>query len=581
MSPPSGQSIKSFGRDQKAQRRRIGFVVELVLIVATTKCLTAEQDPVFVGDRSAGREFASKLIDVCDAWLKRQSRKHITLAFFQHNCLSLLAKRVNCIKLKQDWVNSGDLVRLAMAAGLHRNPSLLAGQRLSEFDREMRKRLWGTIAELELASAVDCGLQSSLCGLHFDVSAPANVSDDVLTLESTQAPVGRPLDHYTSTSYLVHSQRSLSLRVHLMQLLSNPTTNLQYSDVLHYDTQITSALSSIPTWNDPEAAVSRALLDLQLRQFLLMLHRPYAMLAANNARFAYSFTACISAASVIVGLHDTLVQRNIAALNHTRNDIFRTAMTTTIIVYNNSSFLDIPGVSTNGTTPATEESVPHSQPSTWDPTSKPSVPTDFQLKIPHLPSDNFMMKSLITSSLELIERCMILFETKVMSMGTGYMEYWLLCAAVSLMPASTPTNPAIYNYDNDLRLRNQKAIDRMTRLCFRVLAMQKDPDDDFAFSLRTTMSTSNTPEARPNGHFTNIVVPQGTTPRGPGLESSIMGVPGVEGLPGVDGMASVLHAGGKIMAPNQGAWDDLSDMQVDMSGWTFPDFWAFDMGAEV
>ena len=29
-----------------------------------------------------------------------------------------------------------------------------------------------------------------------------------------------------------------------------------------------------------------------------------------------------------------------------------------------------------------------------------------------------------------------------------------------------------------------------------------------------------------------------------------------------------------------GPFDALQDMQVDLGGWSFPDFWAFDMGGD-
>jgi hypothetical protein len=77
-----------------------GFAVILILLVATTQCLNPKDD-VFLGDTTADRQKASDLIDVCDAWITRQSRKRLTLQFFQIQCLSLLAKRVNCVKLKQ------------------------------------------------------------------------------------------------------------------------------------------------------------------------------------------------------------------------------------------------------------------------------------------------------------------------------------------------------------------------------------------------------------------------------------------------------------------------------------------------
>jgi hypothetical protein len=77
-----------------------GFAVMLLLIIATTKCLKPKDD-VFEGDTTTDRQAASNIIDLCDAWINRQPRKRLTLQFFQLRCLSVIAKRINCVKLKQ------------------------------------------------------------------------------------------------------------------------------------------------------------------------------------------------------------------------------------------------------------------------------------------------------------------------------------------------------------------------------------------------------------------------------------------------------------------------------------------------
>ena len=93
-------------------------------------------------------------------------------------------------------------------------------------------------------------------------------------------------------------------------------------------------------------------------------------------------------------------------------------------------------------------------------------------------------------------------------------------------------------------------LDRFSALSFKVLAMQRDPG--FATELKESMA-GLTPE----------------TPRGM--------VGGDTGL----GIGMGMDTGGKDAGMGlNGTFDALQDMQVDMSGWNFPDFWAFDMGGD-
>jgi hypothetical protein len=83
------------------------------------------------------------------------------------------------------------------------------------------------------------------------------------------------------------------MRIHLTQLVNDPLEKLHYSDMLDYDTQIHELLSEIPSWEDARAMVALALLRIQLRQFLLFLHKPYAKIAFKNDCFLYSFIRCV------------------------------------------------------------------------------------------------------------------------------------------------------------------------------------------------------------------------------------------------------------------------------------------------
>ncbi|KAF2440990.1 hypothetical protein P171DRAFT_419065 [Karstenula rhodostoma CBS 690.94] len=568
--PSFWREYQAFWDRQSNDESLTPFAAILLYILAITKCLQPNDGNIFVGDSAVDRDTALDFIETCDMWLQRQSRKQTTLTFFQLQCLSLLAKRLNCLKLKQDWTTSGDIIRLAIAAGLHRNPSLISRGRISEFEKEMRRRVWLTIVELELQCSVDCGLPSSACGLYFDVQAPSNLPDETFAADTTQIPAGRPIEHFTSTSYLIVSLQSMPLRLHLLQLLNNPTTELQYSDILHYDGQLNAMLNILPNWTDPRAGIPSALLKLQLLQFLLILHRPYATHAAVNKRFSFSFTACIEAASTILMLHEQLLAKNVLALNHLRNDALRAGMALAQTVYHNCFHAS----------PAEGRDAPNHKdyihPIDVGASSKQQRPDGSpELKIPQLPTDSLLASTLCMTAVNLIERVRQCFEHKVMRLGTGYMEYFLLCSAQGIMPnVNQDRGTSIASITNatsdDLRSRGRKSLERVTSLCFRVLALQKEPADSLVNSLRQS-----------------VTVPSPMTPAsslgpltGPPMYGSSLGGGRLGGdlptiIPGAGAIASSLNEGKGI---GEGAFDELQDMQVDLSGWTFPDFWNFDMG---
>ncbi|CAN9425947.1 unnamed protein product [Alternaria alternata] len=262
--PSFWKEYRIFWESDQDKKSSVSFAVLLLLLVAISKCL-APKDDVFIGDTTADRQAALELIDICDAWIGEQPRKRVTLSFFQLHCLSLLAKRVNCVRLKQDWIASGDLLRLSITSGMHRDPCLVGHGKISPFDEQMKKRLWVTVMELELQSSIESGFQSGLTGLYFDTPAPANLADEAFSPDTQHVPLGQPTEYFTSASYLAMTLKSLPLRVHLTQLLNTPSSVLRYTDVLHYDAQIRSALAILPVWNDDSALVPSTLLRLQLQ----------------------------------------------------------------------------------------------------------------------------------------------------------------------------------------------------------------------------------------------------------------------------------------------------------------------------
>jgi hypothetical protein len=554
-----------------------GFAVMLLLIVATTKCLKPKDD-VFEGDTTSDRQAASNIINLCDTWINRQPRKRLTLQFFQIRCLSVIAKRINCVQLKQDWVASGDLMRLALASGMHRDPSLLATGKISAFEKEMKRRLWITIMELEMQSSIENGIQSSLAALYWDTQAPTNLPDDAFTAEAQELPASRPLDSFTSASYLSVSRQSIPLRLHLMQLLNDPSEKLPYSETLHYDAQIHELLSSLPKWDDALAVIPSALLRLQLQLFLVMLHKPWAQMAAKNDRYVYSFTTCISAAGSIITTHDDLVSNGILVLSNIRNDVVRVGLTLSRIVYYNCALYG-PIKLSAPPPPIREQHFADPQSHFADIPSVKDWASGIEISLAIMPREPFLAQTLCSSAIDLLDLAENVYEKKVMRMGTGYMELWLLNAAVGMLPSSSSSrlpatsHPHVTNPSEDLHARCRKTLDRFQTMAFRVLALQKDPGTAFASSLRTTMTSVSPSDIRTPSTGTGFTA----TNTGLGSTPLAMNTVAYQTVPGTDLGVSV----DSVSKDMNGAFDNLRDMQVDLGGWNFPDFWAFDLGGDL
>jgi hypothetical protein len=379
-----------------------------------------------VGDTTVDRQTAHELIGICDRWISEQPRKRVTLSFFQLQCLSLLAKRVNCIRLKQDWIASGDLLRLSLASGMHRDPRLLRHGRMTPFDEQMKKRLWVTVMELELQSSVESGIQSGLTGLYFDTPAPANLADEAFSPDTQHMPLGQSNEHFTSASYLTVTLKSLPLRIHLTQLLNTPSSVLHYTDVLHYDSQIRSALTKLPVWGDDRALIPSVLLGLQLRQYLLLLHKPYAKLARTDDRYLYSFTTCVDECSSLVTMHDRLISRGVLSLNNFRNDVIRAGLALSQIVYQNCARQKVKSSASYGADAEAHNRGHHTH---FEDLTVPHRSVNFdsqrELYLAVLPQEPFLARTLCASAIDILERTKQVFEVKVFRLGTGYMEFWL------------------------------------------------------------------------------------------------------------------------------------------------------------
>ncbi|KAL9107980.1 MAG: hypothetical protein Q9227_007195 [Pyrenula ochraceoflavens] len=418
---------------------RTDFMVTLVLVLAVVYCVPVPDPVSFVGFSSTRRNSAIEWIALCASWLDGHSQKHTTLSFFQIHCLLYLARRMNIVKVKRTWTSAGYLLRRAMEAGLHREPTLL-GNRISLFDQEMRRRLWATICEFELQEAVDRGMIPGIHEGDWDSKPPANINDEDFDESCTALPPSKPLAMFTNTAFLHFSAKTLGTRLEVVSILNRLESTISYEKVLIQDEKLLAILDDIPAWGTeptspptPQtnnsstnlALMPRSFIWLQIHQFLIMIHRPFAQGGLQQSRHRYSRNSCISSALSTLNRYTQPDINADFSLCVFRSDVFRAAF---------SLCYDLVTLRSEGSS------------------------FEYNAALGDHASN--------TQHINLIEKALTLLEEKVTRLGQAMHQYLFLACAFSL---------ARMRFDPDDSPRfKQNAVDRMTFMCFKILSSQVD-----------------------------------------------------------------------------------------------------------
>jgi len=306
-------------------------LVTILLMVACVECLQQNDFPLYLAVSPVPRERAVQAVRACESWLDQQSQKHTTLAFFQIHCLLFLAKGINVIKAKRRWVDSGNLLRIAVTAGLNRDASLLSSPP-SAFDREMRRRIWSFVVEADLQSSLDRGMPAVSTDYPSDYGAPSNLKDEDFDEGTVTLPAPRPQSEITKMTYMSLSGKSRALRSELTKLLNQQRAALKFDKVLAYSQEIERSLKELPPWSSidsteatPNSYLNQgiALLRIQLEQFLLIIHAFAARTATTDVEAGYSKSVFQSTSRSIIRKLTELAMSGRRFLLLYRQDIVR------------------------------------------------------------------------------------------------------------------------------------------------------------------------------------------------------------------------------------------------------------------
>lgn len=248
-----------------------------------------------------------------EKWIDSAHIKRPEITALRMYILLIVAQNCFGTKRSKAWLSTGTLIRQAMLAGYHRDPNKYA--RISVFNKEMRRRIWMTIVELDLQVAIDRGMPPNIQSSDYDTLPALNINDDEIHEGSTEAPKNRSPNEITDCSFPTVMARSLPIRLKACQLMHSPRISCRYEEIQRLDWELSRQYTRIPAWvtSDPNDGVTqhkvtlwKAIIETKLAQSLLSIHTPFAIEANREALFAPSARSRLEAAVTILATQKRL-----------------------------------------------------------------------------------------------------------------------------------------------------------------------------------------------------------------------------------------------------------------------------------
>lgn len=315
------------------EKRKNPFEALLLAAMSCSRCLYKDNPLLFDGDSSNARSEAQRWLQAVEQWQDQQSRKHTTLIHLQIKCLLLISKRVNVIKIKRMYTLSQTLLAEAISLGLHRAPKIVTSM---PYDREMRRRLWSTISELELTESIERGVPSLVSTLYTDIEAPKNVHEVDFTETMSYEPEDRPDDVYTESTLARYSHSIRMLRHSINNIVNNPevhrSLSLEKLNLLHGS--IIAKFGELVSWPTARDALDysgnafwcKACAEVRLHEALIMLHLPLALASITSSTQSHSRFVCSVASKNILGIYKDLGENGFSQICLPRTPIMRASL---------------------------------------------------------------------------------------------------------------------------------------------------------------------------------------------------------------------------------------------------------------
>ncbi|KAH7115832.1 fungal-specific transcription factor domain protein [Dendryphion nanum] len=206
------------------------------------------------------------------------------------------------------WVLVGNIIQIATHMGYHRDAAHFPN--LSPFTAEMRRRVWAMIMQLDFSISTQIGLPRMIKESQTDTAEPRNLADTDFDENSTDLPASRPEVEVTPTLYTLAKLRILAVGTKIADVTTEPRT-YPYSTILDLDKQIQDAQMNLPPsmkWEGLAACLTIPPLEIMQRIWIkicvqrlkIVLHKRFLALSWPQQQYAYSKSACITAAMEIL-----------------------------------------------------------------------------------------------------------------------------------------------------------------------------------------------------------------------------------------------------------------------------------------
>ncbi|KAJ5610038.1 hypothetical protein N7510_006757 [Penicillium lagena] len=252
---------------------------------------------------------SSSWIYIAQTWLSAPLEKNrLKVEGIQIHCLLLLARQVTRVGTDLVWISAGSLTRMAMQMGFHQDPNRF--EEMSTQQKEIRRRLWYTILELNVQAALDSGMSPMIRDEDYNTQPPSNVNDNDLD-------EGNPEEHPTHVSFQPVLASSLPLRLRVTRVINSLQEESSYEQVLAIGNELAQACRDAATEIEHAASMNKtakfasSYCSHLLRRFPLCLHFSYAITAQKNPLYSYSQKVCLAAAQDIVSLLEDVLYRRL------------------------------------------------------------------------------------------------------------------------------------------------------------------------------------------------------------------------------------------------------------------------------
>jgi hypothetical protein len=410
------------------------FVSQLLLILAAAAAFVEGERPIVFSDSTVIQRYQIvNWIRYVEKWLETSNIKRPDLTILRIHCLMIIARNTQGLKRSSAWLATGHLVKLAMTAGYHRDPDNVS--RISVFNKEMRRRMWATIVELDIQVSLDRGMAPSVQASAFDSAPPLNINDDEINEHTTEEPRSKPLQEFTDCAFTCVLAQSLPLRLKIGGLMNSIVVSCSYEDIRRLEWELSCLQAGLPVWpviadqqTNQKISLARAYIETKLDQGLLSIHTPFAVEANEDPLFEPSARMCLEAAAQILSrqlkFQETSPQLSTA---HLSDSVIQSAMS--VLQHLHSTRIGF-------TSPLLREMVP----------------------------------GITDSLLDLIDRTMFCMENRQPMIIKGLKQFFLLNMVLSAVKAQL--------FPHQAEMHKQLAVDRMTALSQKMITRDTEGNTD-------------------------------------------------------------------------------------------------------